>query len=108
MTNSLSQPNISSSSALNNQLNGTNNPNPRKKSANQKPNQEQTKDEPRFEIHGPDSELVELLERDILQKQPNVRWKDIADLQEAKNLLEEAVVLPMLIPGNTFKLFSFS
>ena len=60
--------------------------------------QQEQKEEPKFEIHGPDSELVELLERDILQKQPNVTWKDIADLQEAKNLLEEAVVLPMLIP----------
>lgn len=53
---------------------------------------------PRFEIHGPDSELVDLLERDILQKNLNVRWKDIADLEEAKRLLEEAVVLPMWMP----------
>lgn len=88
MINSLSQPNISSNQTTNNN---------RKKSANQNSSDDK-KEEPRFEIHGPDSELVELLERDILQKQPNVRWKDIADLQEAKNLLEEAVVLPMLIP----------
>lgn len=39
-----------------------------------------------------------MLERDILQKNPNVRWDDIADLQEAKKLLEEAVVLPMWMP----------
>lgn len=26
------------------------------------------------------------------------RWSDIADLHEAKRLLEEAVVLPMLMP----------
>lgn len=55
-------------------------------------------DQPRFEIHGPDSELVDLLDRDILQKNLNVRWKDIADLEEAKRLLEEAVVLPMWMP----------
>lgn len=59
---------------------------------------EEDKEEPRFEVHGPDAELVELLERDIVQKQPNVKWSDIADLTEAKKLLEEAVVLPMLIP----------
>ncbi|MCZ8632181.1 MAG: hypothetical protein N7Q72_02830, partial [Spiroplasma sp. Tabriz.8] len=31
----------------------------------------------RFEIHGPDGELVDLLERDILQKNPNIHWSDI-------------------------------
>lgn len=91
MANSLSQPNISSQIS---------NSNGRKKSANadDKKVQQTSNEEPRYEIHGPDGELVDLLERDILQRNPNVRWKDIADLQEAKNLLEEAVVLPMLIP----------
>uniref|UniRef100_A0A0A9Y580 Katanin p60 ATPase-containing subunit A1 n=1 Tax=Lygus hesperus TaxID=30085 RepID=A0A0A9Y580_LYGHE len=45
-----------------------------------------------------DHELVEMLERDIVQKNPNIRWEDIADLHEAKRLLEEAVVLPMWMP----------
>ena len=39
-----------------------------------------------------------MLERDIVQKNPDVRWDDIADLMEAKRLLEEAVVLPMWMP----------
>lgn len=39
-----------------------------------------------------------MLERDILQKNPSVRWDDIADLEAAKKLLEEAVVLPMWMP----------
>lgn len=39
-----------------------------------------------------------LTERDILQKNPNIHWEDIADLTEAKRLLEEAVVLPMWMP----------
>lgn len=43
-------------------------------------------------------ELADVLERDIVQKNPNIRWDDIADLQEAKRLLEEAVVLPMWMP----------
>merc|ERR1719361_2438107 len=42
--------------------------------------------------------LVEMLERDIVQKGPNIHWDDIADLHEAKRLLEEAVVLPMWMP----------
>ena len=39
-----------------------------------------------------------MLERDIVQKDPNIHWDDIADLAEAKRLLEEAVVLPMWMP----------
>jgi len=55
-------------------------------------------DGPRFDGTGYDSDLVEMLERDIVQKDPNIRWDDIADLHEAKRLLEEAVVLPMWMP----------
>jgi len=59
---------------------------------------DRTIDTRKFEIYGPDAELVDMLERDILQKNPNIRWDDIADLTEAKRLLEEAVVLPMWMP----------
>lgn len=52
----------------------------------------------KFEIHGPDGDLIDLLDRDILQKNLNVRWTDIADLEEAKRLLQEAVVLPLWMP----------
>ncbi|KAE8751088.1 hypothetical protein FOCC_FOCC002173 [Frankliniella occidentalis] len=55
-------------------------------------------EEKKFDGSGPDHELVELLERDIVQKNPNIHWNDIADLHEAKRLLEEAVVLPMWMP----------
>ncbi|XP_033228142.1 katanin p60 ATPase-containing subunit A-like 1 isoform X2 [Belonocnema kinseyi] len=52
----------------------------------------------KFEPAGNDKDLVDVLERDIVQKNPNIRWDDIADLHEAKRLLEEAVVLPMWMP----------
>ena len=42
--------------------------------------------------------MIDMLERDIVQKDPNIHWDDIADLHEAKRLLEEAVVLPMWMP----------
>lgn len=39
-----------------------------------------------------------MIERDVLDALPNVHWDDIADLKEAKQLLKEAVVLPLLMP----------
>ncbi|KAH8403987.1 hypothetical protein KR215_007720, partial [Drosophila sulfurigaster] len=61
----------------------------------QQSNEEERKFQPNNHI---EAELVDILERDILQKDPKVRWSDIADLHDAKRLLEEAVVLPMLMP----------
>ncbi|EFX87921.1 hypothetical protein DAPPUDRAFT_305607 [Daphnia pulex] len=59
---------------------------------------EEENQERRFDGSGYDKDLVDMLERDIVQKDPNVHWADIADLAEAKRLLEEAVVLPMWMP----------
>ena len=53
----------------------------------------------RFESSAYDKDLVESLERDILSRNPNVHWTDVAGLAEAKRLLEEAVVLPVLMPA---------
>ncbi|KAH7422895.1 hypothetical protein KP509_12G030900 [Ceratopteris richardii] len=39
-----------------------------------------------------------MLERDVLESSPGIRWDDIAGLTEAKRLLEEAVVLPLWMP----------
>jgi katanin p60 ATPase-containing subunit A1 len=52
----------------------------------------------RFPSEGPNKELIEMIERDMLTKTPNVHWEDIAGLNIAKGLLEEAVVLPLLRP----------
>ncbi|KAK4871877.1 hypothetical protein RN001_016001 [Aquatica leii] len=65
---------------------------------NEKVEKVETEEEKKFECHGMERELVDVLERDIVQKNPNIRWDDIADLHEAKRLLEEAVVLPMWMP----------
>ena len=45
-----------------------------------------------------DTELIEGVERDIVETNISVSWDDIADLQEAKQLLQEAVVLPLWMP----------
>jgi SpoVK/Ycf46/Vps4 family AAA+-type ATPase len=47
---------------------------------------------------GPDGDLAAMLERDVLDSTPGVRWDDVAGLSEAKRLLEEAVVLPLWMP----------
>ncbi|XVF74653.1 hypothetical protein PTKIN_Ptkin13bG0128300 [Pterospermum kingtungense] len=52
----------------------------------------------RSQYEGPDSDLAEMLERDVLETTPGVRWDDVAGLTEAKRLLEEAVVLPLWMP----------
>lgn len=40
-----------------------------------------------------------MIERDILDRHPSVHWDDIAGLKEAKQLLHEAVVLPLVFPN---------
>jgi katanin p60 ATPase-containing subunit A1 len=47
---------------------------------------------------GPDEELIRTLERDVIDKKPNVSFDDIAELDEAKKILQEAVLLPILMP----------
>jgi len=61
-------------------------------------NPEGEEGEKKFDPTGYDKDLVENLERDIVQRNPNIHWGDIADLDEAKKLLEEAVVLPLIVP----------
>uniref|UniRef100_A0A2K6G4P7 Multifunctional fusion protein n=1 Tax=Propithecus coquereli TaxID=379532 RepID=A0A2K6G4P7_PROCO len=53
---------------------------------------------PKFDGAGYDKDLIEALERDIVSRNPSIHWDDIADLEEAKKLLREAVVLPMWMP----------
>lgn len=43
-------------------------------------------------------ELIKMIERDIVDNAPSVRMEDIAGLDDAKHLLEEAVVLPLWAP----------
>uniref|UniRef100_A0AAQ4QZA6 Katanin p60 ATPase-containing subunit A1 n=1 Tax=Gasterosteus aculeatus aculeatus TaxID=481459 RepID=A0AAQ4QZA6_GASAC len=59
----------------------------------------QEKEVKKFDGAGYDKDLVDALERDIISQNPNVRWDNIADLEDAKKLLKEAVVLPMWMPA---------
>jgi katanin p60 ATPase-containing subunit A1 len=50
------------------------------------------------DCEGPDADLIKMLERDVVSKNPNVQFDDIAELDDAKRVLQEAVVLPLLMP----------
>uniref|UniRef100_A0A1A8D9X2 Katanin p60 ATPase-containing subunit A1 n=1 Tax=Nothobranchius kadleci TaxID=1051664 RepID=A0A1A8D9X2_NOTKA len=63
-----------------------------------KPDLQGDAEQKKFDGTGYDSDLVDSLERDIVSRNPNVHWDDIADLEDAKKLLREAVVLPMWMP----------
>jgi len=47
---------------------------------------------------GPDVDLIQMLERDCIERCPSVSWDAIAGLEQPKTLLEEAVVLPLVMP----------
>jgi katanin p60 ATPase-containing subunit A1 len=47
---------------------------------------------------GPDTDLINMIEREVLVKNPSVQFDDIAELDETKKLLQEAVLLPILMP----------
>ncbi|KAF8368196.1 mei-1 [Pristionchus pacificus] len=55
-------------------------------------------DQRREQLARYDKELVDTIERDILQKNLDVRWSTIAGLEDAKKLLKEAVILPTVLP----------
>ncbi|XP_026408500.1 katanin p60 ATPase-containing subunit A1-like [Papaver somniferum] len=59
---------------------------------------DESEEKKRPEYEGPDPELAAMLERDVLETSPGVRWDDVAGLKDAKRLLEEAVVLPLWMP----------
>jgi len=47
---------------------------------------------------GTDKDLVEIIENELMDKQCNTHWSDIAGLDSAKALIEEAAVLPIMMP----------
>ena len=53
---------------------------------------------PRPAFTGAEPKLVELIEGEMLERSPNVPWASIGGLESAKRLINEAVVLPLLIP----------
>lgn len=66
---------------------------------NNSPKGPRQRDKPKvFLSTGYESHLVESLEKDILQRNPSIQWNDVAGLNEAKAILQEAVVLPVIMP----------
>merc|ERR1740117_2105100 len=47
---------------------------------------------------GYESDMVDNVERDIIDRGAQISWEEIAGLEEAKRIIKEAVVLPCLMP----------
>ena len=47
---------------------------------------------------GPNAELIQMLERDIVDRNPGITFDDIASLERAKQILKETVLLPLMMP----------
>jgi len=47
---------------------------------------------------GPDANLIKMLEREVIDKNPNISFDDIAALDDAKEIIKESVLLPLLMP----------
>lgn len=47
---------------------------------------------------GPDSNLIKMLEREVIDRDLNVSFDDIAALDDAKKIIQESVLLPLLMP----------
>eukprot|EP00494_Astrolonche_serrata_P029572 UN29839 len=45
-----------------------------------------------------DVNFIKQIEMNVLIQSPGIKWSQIAELKEAKRLLQEAVVLPQLLP----------
>ncbi|KAF5840944.1 katanin catalytic subunit, 60 kDa [Dunaliella salina] len=56
------------------------------------------KEQKKCNYQGPDQELASMLENDVMDHSPGVRWSDIAGLADGKRVLEEAAVLPLMMP----------
>lgn len=54
-----------------------------------------------------DLELIEMIERDIVDSAPKITFDNIAGLEHTKQLLQEAVMLPQIAP-HLFKVFELS
>ncbi len=50
------------------------------------------------ESEGPDSELQDDIASLVIREKPSVKWEDVANLEEAKQALREAIILPILRP----------
>lgn len=47
---------------------------------------------------GPDEQLILMLEKEVIDKNPNITFEDIAALDDAKQVIQETVLLPLMMP----------
>ena len=47
---------------------------------------------------GVEPHLVDTIDKDVLQRNPGIPWSKVAGLKDAKATLQEAAVLPLIMP----------
>lgn len=47
---------------------------------------------------GPDEHLIMMLEKEVVDKNPNITFEDIAALEDAKKVIQETALLPLMMP----------
>lgn len=47
---------------------------------------------------GPDEHLIMMLEKEVVDKNPNITFEDIAALDDAKKVIQETALLPLMMP----------
>jgi len=62
-------------------------------------NEEEKGEEDDEEVDEEEDALMKTIENVVLTEKPNVRWSDVAGLETAKKLLQEAVILPVKFPN---------
>jgi vacuolar protein-sorting-associated protein 4 len=72
---------------------------PKKKSGDSKGNDDDDDDDDDDDTKDPELEKLEAsLSSAVVQERPNIKWEQVAGLEQAKALLQEAVILPIKFP----------
>ncbi|MBY9007792.1 MAG: AAA family ATPase [Candidatus Lokiarchaeota archaeon] len=83
--------------ALRDHIGGSRSKKSTQKKSGSKPSDDKREEEPE-NISNEEQDLFDMVSGTIITESPEIRWKDIAGLSDSKQLIREAIVLPILKP----------